>query len=599
MSYYPLIMESRQEQQVTDVFLGYNHNLKIGDGEFYDMQNLTSEYFPLLANRAKRGIVSTLANPLCLLAKAKLAYIDGTSLFYGGTDITSYFTAKGLSISASLLPKTMISMGAYIIIFPDKLYINTENYTDCGSIDAEFSTVLDSDVEYTLCRIDGSAYATPTVSNTAPPDPISGALWIDTSGDLHVLKQYSAVTDVWIDIPTVYTKIAYTGIGQSFNKHDGVTITGCAATGVSDSVIAQIAALNGTKIIYDKGDDYIVVVGLLDSAYTQTAGQVKISRKMPDLDYVTEAENRLWGCKYGLVDGETVNEIYCCALGDFKNWRQYLGLSTDSYTASVGTDGEWTGAVTHLGYPIFFKENVLHKVYISSTGAHRIVDTACRGVQKGCNKSLVVVNETLYYKGRGCVCAYDGSLPVAISDRLGTINYYSAVAGAYNDKYYISMRDTGNTWHLFVYDSSKRLWHREDNTQALCFAKYGDELYYIDADTNELVAATGKDGTPEEAPTEWSATTGLIGYSVVEHKYISRFNIRMKLPVGSEADLHIQYDSDGVWHDSGHIVGTGTNTFMIPVRPRRCDHFQIRISGKGDIRIYSLAKIHEVGSDGG
>ena len=40
-----------------------------------------------------------------------------------------------------------------------------------------------------------------------------------------------------------------------------------------------------------------------------------------------------------------------------------MGLSTDSYYGNLGTDGKFTGAITHMGYPLFFKENCLHKVY--------------------------------------------------------------------------------------------------------------------------------------------------------------------------------------------------------------------------------------------
>lgn len=597
MPYFPTLKETWTTQQVTDLFMGYNHNLKIGDGEFYDMENLTSSYYPLLANRGKRGTVSKLTAPRGLLAKSRLAYIDGNKLFYDDADITSYLTAAGFAISSdeTMLPKSLISMGAYILIFPDKLYINTENYTDCGSIEAAFSTAANSAVTYTICKIDGTPYGIPAIGGSEPANPDNGSLWIDTSASTHVLKQYSSTSSMWIDVPTVYTKIAYAGIGKSFKQYDGVKISGCAAT--EASIATQIEALNGSKIIYEKGDDYIVVIGLLDQAYTQTAGSVTVSRKMPDMDYITEAENRLWGCKYGLVDGVTLNEIYCCALGDFKNWNQFLGLSTDSYVASVGTDGPWTGAVTHLGYPLFFKENVMHKVYISSTGAHKIADTACRGVQSGSHKSLVVVNERLYYKSVTDICVYDGSLPTSVSPQFGTERYFDAVAGFLGDKYYVSMRDMRNNWHLFVYDTVKGFWHREDATRAMCFARCDGDLFYIDANSKELKCVNGSKGTLE-ADVPWSATTGLMGYQTVERKYISRFNLRMKLPIGSQADMYIQHDSDGIWNHAGHIVGTGTNTFMLPVRPRRCDHFQIKIEGKGEVRIYSSARILEVGSDG-
>lgn len=599
MPYFPTIPESYTTQQVTDVFQGYNHNLKIGDGEFYDMKNLTSSYYPLLANREKRSTVKVLEAPRGLLAKSKLAYIDGTRLYYDSEDITDYLDAKGLVISddKKMLPKQILSMGAYIIIYPDKLYINTENYTDCGSIEATFTSTENAPIEYAICKADGTEYDTPMLSSSEPENPQNGNLWLDTSGSIHSLKQYSATSKTWVQVPTVYTKISYGGIGTAFSKYDGVTISGCtAAEGVG--VKPQIEALNGSKIIYDKADDdsYIVVVGLLDQVYTQESGSITVSRTMPDLDFITEAENRLWGCKYGLVGGKTVNEIYCCALGDFKNWNQFLGLSTDSYAASVGTDGPWTGAVTHLGFPTFFKENCLHKVYISSKGAHQIVDAACRGVQSGSHNSLVVVNETLFYKSVTDICAYDGSLPKSVSQQFGTERYYEASAGSIGDKYYVSMKDKNEQWRMFVLDTSKGFWHCEDNTHALCFARCNGELYYIDAANNALVTVGGSRGVPE-SDVEWSATTGIMGYTTIEQKYISRFNLRMKLPIGSKADMYIQYDSDGIWHHAGHMEGTGTKTFMLPVRPRRCDHFQFKIEGVGDIRIYSFARILEQGSD--
>ena len=83
----------------------------------------------------------------------------------------------------------------------------------------------------------------------------------------------------------------------------------------------------------------------------------------------------------------------------------------------------------------------------------------------------------------------------------------------------------------------------------------------------------------------------------MEQKYVSRFNIRMSLARDAYMDVLVQYDSDGVWHNQGRIQGVGTRTFMLPVRPRRCDHFRIRLEGSGDVRIYSFAKIFESGSD--
>lgn len=590
MPYYPQINVTYSQQLLTDRFGGYNHNLKIGDGEFYDMHNLSSSHYPLLANREKRGKIASLDKPNGLLAKKKLAYIDGSRLFYGGEDLTGHFTAKGLSIKDS--NKELVSMGAYIVIFPDKLYINTENYEDCGSIDAVYESA--GSITFSISKADGSAYAEPTVSKTAPESPANGSLWIDTSGSTHVLKQYSEASAIWTEITSVYTKIRAAGIGAEFSVYDGVSISGASAIGTE--IESQIESLNGTKIIYDRGEDYIVVVGLIDQTYTQEEGSISVKRSMPDMDFITEAQNRLWGCKYGMVNGVSINEIYCCALGDFKNWNQFLGLSTDSYVASVGTDGAWTGAVTHLGYPIFFKENVMHKVYISSTGAHRIVDTACRGVQEGSSRSLVVVNEMLYYKGVSDVCAYDGSLPVSVSAALGTEKYFEAKAGSLGDKYYISMRDRAGRWRIFVLDTARGFWHAEDDVHALYWAGTGGELYFIDEAGHALMCVSGREGEPE-SEISWSATSGLMGYETVEHKYIGRINMRMHLPTGADADVFIEYDSDGIWRFAGHAQGKGTGSFPLPVRPRRCDHFRIKLEGRGPVRLYSFAKLMQRGSD--
>ena len=38
-------------------------------------------------------------------------------------------------------------------------------------------------------------------------------------------------------------------------------------------------------------------------------------------------------------------------------------------------------------------------------------------------------------------------------------------------------------------------------------------------------------------------------------------------------------------------------TYTIPVLPRRCDHLRYRLSGTGDVKIYSIARTIEIGSD--
>ena len=580
------LTEQGQSREMISTFAGYDHNRSIAANAFYDMKNMSSDGYPLLQSRARRGVVRQMETPQGILAKDAMAWADGGKLYYNGAEIVGLTLTEG--------EKQLVSMGAYLLIWPDKKYLNTKDLTDFGSMEASYES--SGTVTYLLCGADGSPLS--KVSATKPEEPKGGDYWIDTTQTPHSLMVWSESSEMWTGVATVYTKIQAVGIGKPFQEGDGVEISGAAYGGDSDVVQAQFKELNGTKIIYAKDNDYIVVVGLIDLTYEQTEGTVTVKRAVPDMDYVCEAQNRIWGCKYGMVDGKAVNELYCCKLGDFKNWRGYAGISTDAWAASVGSDGAWTGCANYLGYPTFFKENTIHRVAISSVGAHQVTETVGRGVQSGSFRSLCVVNEVLFYKSRTDVCAYDGSFPTSMGTAFGEVRYSDAVGGSFGGKYYLSMKDSGGAWHLFCYDAGKGMWHREDNTHAMCFAAMNDDLYYIDADTKKLMCVLGTQGTPE-TDLEWMAESGVIGYEYPDKKYLSRYNIRLQIEDGGELRLYCQYDSDGRWEHAGTVRRRGTGTFTVPVIPRRCDHMKLRLEGKGVVRVFSIAKILELGSDVG
>ena len=576
---YPKLRAMETSRQMVDVFKGYNHNLRISDGELFDMKNMTSDCYPVLSPRKSRGEYASAINPQGMIAKDSLCYVDGTKFV-----INEYPVEMGLSDE----PKQLISMGAYVIIMPDKKWINTLNTTQFGNIEATWEST--GDVTFTLCTISGEAYDA-EASPTEPKEPKNMQMWIDTSSTPHALKQYSTTSASWVSVATTYVKISATGIGKAFEQYDGVTIFGVASESLQD--------LNASMVIWDKGDDYIVVVGMLDEVTTQTAaeGKITVSRTMPTMDYVTESDNRLWGCKYGMTDdGQVVNEIYASKLGDFKNWNCFMGLSTDSYAVGVGSDGPFTGAVTHLGYPLFFKENCVHKVYGKYPANFQIQDTACRGVQKGCHRSLAIVNETLFYKARSGICAYDGSLPTEVSYALGTVVYSEAVGGSHGNKYYVSMADTAGLAHLFVYDTAKGMWHKEDNLRASAFCSCRGELYAIDADSKKILTMLGS-GEKDQEAVSWMVETGEIGISSPDMKYISRLTVRMLLDIGAEVNIYARYDFSDEWEHLFVTTGTSLRSFSIPIRPKRCDHMRLRVEGEGMAKIYSITKTVEQGSD--
>ena len=166
---------------------------------------------------------------------------------------------------------------------------------------------------------------------------------------------------------------------------------------------------------------------------------VRMERRVPDLDYVTECDNRVWGCS------SKENVIYACRLGDPTNWFSYRGIAADSYAVTVGSDGAFTGAATCMGYALFFKENTLHKLYGSKPSDFQLTSLRCRGVAKNAARSLCVLNETLYYLSPDGVMAWDGSIPTKVSGALDSgrlANVQSAVDSALDGRYYLHVART-------------------------------------------------------------------------------------------------------------------------------------------------------------
>ena len=257
---------------------------------------------------------------------------------------------------------------------------------------------------------------------------------------------------------------------------------------------------------------------------------------------------------------------------------------------------------------MFFKENAIHRVSGQTPSSFTIQTTIARGVQRGSWRSLAVVKEEVYYKSRDGIMVYDGNMPQSISDNLGGVLYSDARAGVLEERYYISMMDGANHWHLFVYDTAHGTWWKEDDTQALGFGTAGDELYWIDEAHNTMVTVRGTMGTAEGA-ISWSAVFDLYGVNYVQggsrdtptrvrnEKYISMFKIRMKMAEGATMQLYIQYNG-GEWESMGTRTGTGLGTFVLPVIPKRCDHVRYKLVGTGDAAIYSISRMMEVGGDG-
>lgn len=576
----PYLQQRGRNRSITTDFRGLNLSQGIGDGEWAWMQNMDTREYPAVARRQKRVHVATLNKPNGLCATDRLCFVDGVKFYYNG------FYYGDVEDSE----KTLVPMGAKIAIFPDKKLFDT---TTLSFTDMEQKNVSSGTVRVTLAKGDGTPYGEYTEGDTAPENPENGQLWLDTSGDAPVMKTWSEAQGLWVAEATTYVLVSATGLGQGLKALDGVTVSGLEEGG-----------LNGDWILTDAGPDYILFTGILQKTLTQT-GEVRVERTCPEMDFVVEKDNRLWGCS------SADHEIYCCKLGDPTNWRAYQGVATDSYAVTVGTPGPFTGAAVSGSAVIFFKENCLHRVYGTQPSNFTVYVDNLRGVQQGCHKSAVRVNEYLYYKSVFDVCVYADSEVAGISAALGTESYKNAVAGVCGSRLYLSMEDQEGAWQLLVYDTAAGVWTREDGTHALGFASCLTETFMLRAD-GELYALlpgeynkdffmVGSDYTvyaQEETDEEvsWELRTGEILRELPDHKYIGKIQLYLELDPGARAEVALRRDG-GAWEKVQELSGGDQRRCTLPIYPRRCDRMEIRLTGVGHARLVNWSKYVGYGSE--
>lgn len=210
-------------------------------------------------------------------------------------------------------------------------------------------------------------------------------------------------------------------------------------------------------------------------------------------------------------------------------------------------------------------------------------------MEKGSSHSLQIVNEVLFYKANSGIMSFQGSMPYEVGAALGS-GYEAAWAGTVENKYYISMKKDGVS-HLFVYDTAKGLWHREDSTEARYFTKDGNTLYYLDG--NVIKTTSGKDTDV----IDWYAETTDFTYRTADSKFISRASLRCEVESGAALMVWIDYDSRGAWRRLKSIGSGRKGIINVPLIPARCDHFRLRFSGYGKCAIHDMTLFLATGSN--
>jgi len=546
-------------------FLGYHPSSGIGKGEWSYEENLSSRCFPHLCPRESRRRLLT-PELQGIGALDTLCYVAEGTLYYGDHSIELPLTEG---------EKELIPFGAYLIIRPDMLWVNTveHSYGFC-----EKGEMFQGDLGILWCDREGQPLEPVVDGSEAPENTMQ--YWLDTQHSPPILKVYSQDTGLWHPMDQTYIRIVADGIGAQFPTGSRVKVDG-------DHELERIIGA-GLREILDSGRDHIMIAGTMDSIRKELRQrQWKITCPVPIMDYLLCHENRLWGCRYGRDhNGSFVNEIYACALGDFTAWYTYRGIASDSYTASLGTQGPFTGAAVVGGYPVFFKEDSLTRIYGSHPSNFRLQTVPCVGVAKGSDRSSALLDGALVYLGRDGFYLYDGSLPRKISSDLDAMHYSNGVGGTCGSYYYADVCENGIPVTM-CYDKEHGLWHRESSMWATKMVSHGDVLYYMSLD-NMLYAVGTQLGEAAEKQVSWEAVSDILREDEPRKGYLTGLTLRLSMESGSRLSVFAEYDSCGAWEPLGTLCGGPLYGREVPLRLRRCDHLRLRFQGQGNVTVHTL-----------
>lgn len=439
-------------------------------------------------------------------------------------DGTGFYYDGALVGTVTDSPKTLCGLGPYVLVFPDKVYYNvaTEQF---GSLEATW---------------------TGTASFTS----------YDWGAQGDEAKEVYAGNAIHTD-----------GAVFAFQEGDAVSITGSA-----------VADNNRIPVILKIVDDGRTLV-FSNNLFTEHAAEaLTLARRAPEMEYFCENENRLWGCKG--------SELYASALGNPFRWQNYEGLATDSYAATVGSAGAFTGAASYLGYPIFFKPDAIYKVYGSKPSNFQVMSSAVGGVAPGAGATLAVAGQTLFYLARTGMTAYTGGVPTSIGGVFGTDQFVAGCAGSDGARYYVvlkqSQKEIGT---LFCYDARTGLWWKREELDALSLTQYEGTVYALLRDGG--LYQLDKGGVAEVS---WMAQTGDFYDNGLDKTQTVRLQLRAELEAGSTLAVEIQFDSSGTWLPVGALQASQTRSVALPIAPRRCDHYRLRLSGVGGCKVFGLSR---------
>lgn len=458
----------------------------------------------------------------------KFYYVDTAGRFYYDNEYIGTLTQG---------KKSFAETGAFIFILPDKAYFNTNSKT----------------IMY---------YASKTVKQT-------DSYRIDEIGSNSI--KFGSKN---LELLTV------------FKANDTVNVEFVYNNGKVQKATGTIGSISGATITFTAN-----VFGNIDGR-VQNLDKIKMYNAIPDLNHICAASNRMWGC-----DDKTV---YCSAFGAPDRWQYFetgaAGVADNSWSVQpFDSSGDFTGCVTLGDKPVFFKENKVYMVYGSNPSDFTLQAYDVPGAASGSAKSIVIIKDEAFYLSPEGVIRFSGGISDNISGDFFE-QLENGVAGTDGTRYYLSAQTAGG-YKIFVFNTQNGKWCIEDEKEVSNYTMYKRRLFMLSG--NEIACVNPGElpypiiNSGAEDDKESFIEFGDYYCDSPDKKAVSKLYLRFTIEQGGTVEIDINYDSEKnesgrVWNVIKTISPGSKKSYVLPVIPRRADHFRIRIKGKRFV-LYSLS----------
>lgn len=287
-------------------------------------------------------------------------------------------------------------------------------------------------------------------------------------------------------------------------------------------------------------------------------------------------------CAYNRMFGVSGNRIYASKQGDMHNFNYYKLTPLDSWWADTESGEDFTALTSLSGRVVAFKPTSTFEVY--GVNAPYTVKDISRSF--GCVNPFTVaeVAGVLVLQTKEGFHAYGGSRFVSIQDPLGDlIPEEDALACGTGSRYYVTLGGK-----VYCYDYYRGAWYCVSgvNPTGLC-ACAGGVFVNLQGTLWQLPGGDSPadlSGVQQEQP--WYFETVALARDFTGGLLSS---VEMKLAC-EDASFRVYVSHDGGAYECMREVEMqpGKRFVSVPIRPRMCAEFRVKVSGAGRVALCGL-----------